>query len=191
MTRIKKIILISVSLLLPSFYFLSFAERGILIDQRDNSTFNIVEIKSQKWLNKNSSIKLEQSWSPNGEEKNCLIYGRIYAWDSAQNSCPKGSHVPSDEEFYLSEKNINGNSQLIKAFKYSGLSNNLGFNAQPGGYREANGAFMNFKKEATLWTSTEKNKDYAYKRWILMDENTIQRIDRPKSTGYQVRCILD
>jgi uncharacterized protein (TIGR02145 family) len=82
---------------------------------------------------------------------------------------------------------------LLKNKKHGGISQSksLSFNAQPGGYREPSGEFMNFEKEATLWSSTEKDKDYAYKRWILMDGNTIQRIDRPKNTGYQVRCLLD
>jgi len=169
----------------------AFADHKTLTDHRDGSLYKIISINGQKWLNKNSSIKLENSWCPNGEEKNCAIYGRIYTWNSAQISCPKGSHVPSDKDLYLLEKNINGNSQLVKMFEYSRLRNTFGFDAQPGGYREPDGAFMNFKKEATFWTSTEKDKDNAYKRWILMDSDKIQRIDRPKNTGYQVRCILD
>jgi uncharacterized protein (TIGR02145 family) len=172
----------------------STADAGRIInDARDGNTYGVIRIGSQLWLNKNALYHLPDSWCPGGTEANCQMLGRLYTWPSALQACPAGTHLPSDAELKTLENTVQGDSAFLKSPKNGGISGAraLGFNAQPGGFREPDGTYHNLEQEATLWSATEKNKDNAFKRWILMDGRSIQRIDRPKATGYQVRCIVN
>lgn len=160
-------------------------------DDRDHAVYGLVTIGGQVWLDHNANFATKDSWCPGNLSENCAKYGRIYSWAAAKAACPKGAHLPSDAELTQLEQAVGGDANKLKGAKYAGTNEHgrTGFNAQPGGVRNPDGSFQNVGAEATLWSSTAKDDTHAFKRWIMMNSAIIQREDRPKDFGYQVRCL--
>ena len=127
-------------LITPSFLFANSSRE--LIDSRDGNRYKIITLGKQLWLAKNASFITPDSLCPQGNKSLCDSFGRIYNWYDALHACPSGTHLPTDNDMSLLENYVNGNSSLLKAFKYSKEKNNAGFNAQPGGYRDLDGIFL-------------------------------------------------
>lgn len=94
-------------------------------DDRDGQSYDMVQIGDQIWMaenlnfagvvdvdaisngaanpnvdeaNSNASAALV-TFCPDGDDRNCKKYGRLYTWEAAQKACPAGWHLPSAEEF--------------------------------------------------------------------------------------------
>jgi len=78
-------------------------------------------------------------------------YGVLYNWYAACTSCPTGWHLPSDTEWiqltdYLGGKNVAGDKLKETGTTHwnspnTDATNETGFSALPGGYRNYNGYF--------------------------------------------------
>jgi uncharacterized protein (TIGR02145 family) len=66
-----------------------------------------------------------------------------------------------------------------------------GFSALPGGYRESDGSFSAVGTDGSWWTATENNKSSAYLRYMGSDFENVLEMDYEKNNGFSVRCILD
>lgn len=157
------------------------------------------------------------------DEIHVATYGRLYNWyavNDSRNVAPEGWHVPSDEEWkelemYLgmsqSETDTAGWRGTNEGGKLkekgrnhwrnpnTGSTNESGFSALPGGYRDADGSFgnlfgYNFSYTgflACFWTSTECNSDQAWYRALSNDHSGISRSRSRKKYGYSIRCVRD
>ncbi|MCK9204433.1 MAG: hypothetical protein M0P58_08390, partial [Bacteroidales bacterium] len=84
-----------------------------ITDPRNGLVYPTVKIGSQCWLQKNMNYQTGNSWCYENKSENCDIYGRLYDWETALKVCPKGWHLPSDDEYsvlldYLGGKNLAG-----------------------------------------------------------------------------------
>ncbi|MFC2118091.1 FISUMP domain-containing protein [Bacteroidota bacterium] len=122
----KKLFIIILSLM-----FLTFSCRiqdtGTFKDTRDSSIYKVVQIGEQKWMSENLAFLPSVSDSMEGSvtepyyyvygyggtnvneakaTKNYTSYGALYNWEAAKIACPKGWHLPSDEEWKTLELEI-------------------------------------------------------------------------------------
>ena len=143
-------------------------------DPRDGQSYDIVQIGSQTWMAENLNYEIEGSACPEGDNRNCSKYGRLYNWDMARTVCPEGWRLPDSADF---EKLISaaGGAEVagyaLKStsgwFKKGNGSDDHGFNALPAGYRQSNGKFDGIGGYAHIWSAVETPDGLAY--YMLLD----------------------
>jgi len=147
---------------------------------------------------------------------NVATYGRLYNWyavDDSRNIAPAGWHVPTDEEWKQLEMFL-GMSQAEADGVASrgtdeggklketgtthwnspntGATNESGFAALPGGFRQAivNGGFFHQGEYAYFWSTTEVS-NLAWNRRLYYLNSQVTRFDFRKGVGQSVRCVRD
>lgn len=147
---------------------------------------------------------------------NYKTYGCLYDWtttvsDSFGNGkdiCPPGWHLPTDLEFSLLEMSLGMepidldstgwilSGDVGKKLKASdgwdadgNGSNSSSFTALPAGNRSTGKVFLGIPGYGTFWTSTDKNDEYAWRRYLYYNRDAIGRFTDFKANGYSVRCI--
>lgn len=168
---------------------------GDLIGTTSSPTFDITNENSPRY-----------QWAYNGNESNVAAYGRLYTWyavTDSRNLCPAGWHVANAEEWDILLTFLGGYSVAGGKLKETstihwkspngGATNETGFTALPGGYRDVNGTFNSIGNLGYWWSFLE----YTYSTssvWImyLNNENSDVYSDYySKNYGYSVRCIKD
>jgi uncharacterized protein (TIGR02145 family) len=177
------------------------SKAGTFIDPRDGKTYKTIEIGNQTWMAENLDFLIkDNSWCYDNKDSNCILYGRLYNWDAALNSCPSGWHLPSDEEWNALEKNIGVKEQELGIVGYAGIDQgaglktggNSGFNILMAGYRLWwDGSFLYKGDYADFWTATGSDNEEAWLRDFSLNDKTIYRNRINKKYGNSVRCILD
>ena len=148
---------------------------------------------------------------------NYTTYGVLYNWPAAmsgaasssadpsgvQGICPTGWHLPSDAEWttlttYLGGESVAGGKMKEAGESHwtspnTGATNESGFTALPGGYRDTNGSFGYFGIYGSWWSSTEGSTNSAWHRGLFC---TLSNVLRDyyyvyKDSGFSVRCLRD
>ena len=147
-------------------------------------------------------------------ESNCDIYGGLYQWSEmmqytstpgVQGICPAGWHVPTDEEFttlktYLGDTVAGGRMKEAGTAHWfspnTGATNESGFTALPGSYRNYLGGFGSdypIGTRATFWTSTfnePPNYDCSYNYNLYYTHgNLLRDAGAMLVNGFSVRCV--
>jgi uncharacterized protein (TIGR02145 family) len=130
-------------------------------------------------------------------QANCTRYGKLYDWNTAKAACPKGWHLPSDEEWQVLTDLAGGDEVAGKKLKTrSGWYKNgngtdiYGFAALPGGYGHSVGNFRNVGDNGYWWSATENYTSYAYGRCMRYYHDGVDRNDY-KDDLFSVRCVKD
>ena len=134
------------------------------------------------------------------------VYGALYNFFAVIDNrklCPIGWHVPTDAE-WTSLANILGGYEIAGGKlketgtlhwlnTHVGVTNETGFTALPGGYRNSfyQVFFYDIRMFGDWWTSTEVNSDNAWTREINTNDNKIAWYSEIKNLGASVRCIKD
>ena len=125
--------------------------------------------------------------------ENHLAYGALYNFAAViqWQLCPSGWHVPSDGDWASSLDTPNWNGTELRSLTWNG-TNQSGFNALPGGFRDA-GGFFNESSGADFWTSTEFDASFAQRRYLLTTSEALEGTNDPrwKSHAFSVRCVKD
>ncbi len=149
-------------------------------------------------------------------DSNAANYGALYNWyaiDDDRNIAPEGWHVPTDEEWKqmelslgMSQNEVNdsgwrgpnvGSKLKDNDLRYwnnenNGATNESGFSARPGGYRNNyNGSFHEKGNAVLLWTATEYNNSSAWNRNLFYEDSEIYRGSSQKRLGTAVRLVRD
>lgn len=167
------------------------------VDLRDKTSYNIVKIGKQWWMAENLNYQSNQSWCYDNSETNCDLLGRLYTWEAANNVCPDGWHLPSDQDwksleielgmlYDVDQKGWRGNSP--GQGKKLRSSKTTGFNALLAGYRLW-GLYENKPNGGYFWTSTESKNNK--KAWVreLGRRKSIKRTTYDKNYAFSVRCL--
>jgi uncharacterized protein (TIGR02145 family) len=180
--------------------------KGTFTDTRDNQTYRTVKIDNKTWMAQNLNFVANDSWCYENENSNCTKYGRLYVWETATNVCPAGWRLPSRKDWddltvstggyatskWLKSKTdwggiweiINGKDTFIT---HDG-TDDFGFSAFPGGYRNTRGDFYSIGSSGRWWSSEEIDESDAYSR--VMNGNITEWNER-KNYGLSVRCVRE
>lgn len=140
-------------------------------------------------------------------------YGILYQWEAAKSACPNGWHLITNNEWdelinYLGDENntITGNEYIaLGKLKETGtehwygtnekVTNESGFTALGGGYRDSDGDFRSILIAGHFWTSTPyttyNENTEAYLRSMGYTDGNIVSNYSGKINGLSVRCIKD
>ena len=149
--------------------------------------------------------KGEPAWSYyDNDPGNGKIYGKLYNWyavNDARGLAPQGWHIPTDNEWtiltnYLGGEGVAGGKMKSTEFIYwnspnEGATNDSGFSALPGGYRNYNGSFDNIRLYADFWSATENDNFNAWCRSLYSNISNVYRLNYYKTLGASVRCLRD
>ncbi len=203
----------------------------------DGYTYKTVGIGTQMWMAENLRVTtgVDSSWCYNDEPENCEIYGRLYTWATAMDIdekyqfqsalkdgvisdtsynrgiCPKGWHIPSDEEWQTLFDFVDASNGVAtagqslcdpngawKGYDNYPMTDDYGFSAIPGGkYHYAiegndNVGWKDLGASMHVWSATESADTAStnvYTRYIQPKE--IDRNDFPKARRRYVRCVKD
>ncbi len=194
-----------------------------ITDDRDGNVYNIIEIDDKVWMaenlkylpyvidpgRKSSTIPYCYVYDYNGTDvskakssSNYRNYGVLYNWVAAQEACPDGWHLPSDEEWhnlidYLGGEKVAGGKLRESSTEYwhssyTNVTNETGFSALPGGFFQE-GEFRSAGGYGYWWSSIEANANSAW--FLSMSYNSSgvgwSSYENNKSGGVSVRCVQD
>ncbi len=168
-------------------------------DSRDGQVYEVVKIGDQWWMAENLRFDAGNgSWCYDNDPGLCEKYGRLYDWETANNACPSGWHLPGDEDWKNLERSLGVAGLSIDQMGWRDFETDLlydevtGMRVIMGGYRPyGDGAFDDGGDDAYFWTSSEKEKDDAWKRYLDDNRMQIGRGYDDKREGFSVRCIKD
>ena len=131
-------------------------------------------------------------------------YGKLYNWYAVADSrhvCPMGWHVPTDGEWtiltdYLGVS-VAGGKMKTTGTQYwlspnAAATNESGFSALPGGFRNMNdGGFYIVGSNGDWWSSSENGAYFAWVRNLNYDNGGADQDLNNKQHGFSVRCLRD
>jgi uncharacterized protein (TIGR02145 family) len=130
-------------------------------------------------------------------------YGRLYNWYAVNTNklAPKGWHVATDDEWTVLTDSLEGKETAGGKLKETGLThwcspnygatNETGFTALPGGYRDLVGTFYSIGNYGYWWSATESNTGYVWYRGMACNLSSVYRNYNNKVVGFSVRCVKD
>jgi len=204
----NKILSSALILLLLSITTVSFTQKNknmeTFTDSRDGQVYKTIKIGNQIWMAENLAYKTERGcWAYDNDKTKVAEYGYLYDWKTAKASCPKGWHLPSDEEWtelinYLGGKELAGeklkssNWNLFDGKNYG--NNSSGFSTLPNGFCIDHGRgmmiFGGLGEDGNLWSSTTNGSDASYYK-LDADRSSIGQDNIDHSSGLAVRCIKE
>lgn len=170
-------------------------------DPRDGKSYDIVQIGSQTWMAENLNYEAEGSACPEGDDRKCSKYGRLYTWEVAQKVCPEGWRLPDRADFeqlIASAGGMDFAGEKIKStsgwFKKGNGSDEFSFNALPAGYRlggseSAPGKFDGIGGYAHLWTASETPDGLAHYLFLDFSTKAAKLSAFGKDEARSVRCV--
>jgi len=182
---------------------------GIITDQRDGTTYQWVRLKDGKmWMKENLDYASEDSWCYDEQENNCQKVGRLYSWQAAQNACPEGWRIPSDQEWWemssyygkaWNAKSLGVGYEVNTKFKagetaYKNLLKKEGqnFSASFGGARwYFDSSFRFMGEKSAYWSSTTYSSSDAWHYRFMKQTERMERRQSDRKTGYSCRCISE
>ena len=103
-------------------------KQGSFVDSRDGKSYTTVFLGDQEWMAENLNYATAGSYCYDGLEENCTEFGRLYSWYDAQEVCPEGWHLPTDEEWNLMLDFVGGRNVAGRKLKTtSGWENDGGW----------------------------------------------------------------
>ena len=180
----------------------TFSVTGTFTDPRDGIEYKYVTIGNQVWMAENLNYTTKDSWCYDNNNENCIIYGRLYTWNAAMMACPRGWHLPCNDEWKQLIDFLGGNRVAGGRMKEAGTShskspnrkttNSREFKALLGGFSYGFGRFNGLGTHAYFWSSTFINSSSnAWSQILYFNNADVTRSYSNKDEWFSVRCILD
>jgi len=158
-------------------------------------SYRTITIGSLTWFAQNlNEIPTLGKWWCNGDrdtpgdfKARCDEFGKLYDWDAANNVCPKGWHLPSENEWedFLNFILNYPNNILTDAW----------WNPTYGGYKHENEndytKWYYLNDQGYWWTSTPAGSKRAYCYNIIKGQTRLYRYDEEREKSLSVRCVKD
>lgn len=191
---------------------------GEITDTRDGKTYKTIDIGGQMWLAENMAYaSATGSWCWNDDSASCDEYGKLYDWAAAQDACPAGWSLPSDEDWKTLVRHIDPAAQFrddwwedslasdtagagLKATTGwggsddpdTGATNETGWSALPGGFRGSYGDNYGSLGYYGYWWTATAYDEYLTEAWIYSLDyrnSSVFRETMVPEVGYSVRCL--
>lgn len=158
------------------------------------------------WANQTSGARC---WYNNDSSAYAAAYGEMYNWYAVNSGklCPTGWHVPTDAEWTTLTDFAGGTSVAGNKLKSTrtepaphprwnspnnGATNEFGFSALPGGYRDYYyGTFDNIGYGGHWWSSTAESAARAYRLELYSITGGSFRGNDDYKNAFTVRCVKD
>ena len=130
-------------------------------------------------------------------------YGVLYNWYAVNTGklCPIGWHVPTVADWDLMIEYLGGEDVAGGKLKEAGLAhwadpntgatNETGFTALPGGFRNYDGTFYDVGDLGYCWSATENDATSAWYSYLHYYDSSVGKTNGSKKYGFSVRCIKD
>jgi uncharacterized protein (TIGR02145 family) len=183
----------------------------------DGNYLPVVNVGGKMWMQKNLNVsrfrngdpipKIESNWGVSRSPAFCFYnndsstyastYGRLYNWQAINDPrglAPEGWHVATIKEwneitncigcisYGLSDTSILWETQFAS-------TDNSKFKGLPAGARDINGNFIDIRKSAVWWTSTEVSTNSAWYIWLNNNRIIHKDYTYTKEWGFAVRCV--
>jgi uncharacterized protein (TIGR02145 family) len=175
-------------------------QKDSMKDSRDNQVYETVKIGSHWWMAENLNFDAGSgSWCYDNKAETCKIFGRLYTWETAKTACPSGWRLPNDNEWKDLEQALGMAASQLGMVGWREFNRNLLYGEENSGLKVINagyrpygdGSFDDGGDDAYFWTSSEKDRDDAWKRFMDDNRMEIGRGYDSKKQGFSVRCIKD
>jgi uncharacterized protein (TIGR02145 family) len=181
-------------------------QKGTFTDSRDGQKYKTVKIGNQTWMAENLRFNVGNSWCYENSVDSCKKYGRLYDWNMAKIACPKGWHLPSNDE-WTELATVIGSSVAGKKLKSThgwksfdtvntaNGTDDFGFSALPTGHRNwhtpTKGSFVGVGYYCDWWTATDILGELVYLRGVRYDEDRLGEDAQKPIVGLPIRCVAD
>ena len=167
-------------------------------DSRDGEIYKYVKIGNQFWMSENLRFKPDSGnyWAYNNYEVDIIAHGYLYDWETANNVCPDGWHLPSKVEWtelatYLGGFDIaGGKMKSISLWKppNTDATNSSGFSALPTGIYNSHDIFNGRGNLTHFWSSEVTLNIY----WLSLSFGSLGKsfFDLGNKSA-SVRCVKD
>lgn len=173
------------------------------IDKKTGQIIHTITIGNQTWMANNLMDKNGFCNYPN--KNDCQKYGSLFNFNSAIKACPEGWELPTKGDWEVLISNLGGETAAGKELKAKGHletgdgywkaykefegTNSTCFGAQPGGFIQSGGKFLNIGTYGYFWTSSSINEVKAHVATMVYFEDFIKLNQYAKENFYSVRCI--
>ena len=170
---------------------------GSFTDTRDGQSYRTVVIGGKTWMADNLNYQTNNSRCYRNDASNCDAYGRLYTWDAAKNACPVDWRLPDDNDWNNLVSAVGHRNAATKLKSQAGWksrgngTDEFGFSALPGGYRDTGGSFRNVGYYGFWWSATETDASLARYRYMDYDFSYVYSSWLFKSFAFSVRCLRD
>jgi len=184
----------------------------------DGQSYRTVKIGKLTWMAENLNRATSDSWCygeggpfwvrddnddwmkitlSNAEvEANCAKYGRLYTWDAAMTACPSGWRLPDTADWNRLVTAAGGDDvagrklKSTSGWRRSNGTDEFGFSALPGGFRNADGPFDRAGIIGLWWSATEYGSGGADAHVRLMgDGDYVDEDEAYLGYGLSARCV--
>ncbi|HYP90437.1 MAG TPA: FISUMP domain-containing protein, partial [Polyangiaceae bacterium] len=95
---------------------------GTFTDPRDQKSYATVTIGDQEWFAQNLELvpATGDSLCYAQQDAHCRIFGRLYGYDTAQDVCPSGWHIPSVDEWHTLFTYVDDHADKVGAAEVDG-----------------------------------------------------------------------
>lgn len=181
-------------------------------DERDGNSYSILELGDMKWFGDNLRYEVPgSSYNIDVEINDVSKFGLLYPYEIAEEVCPNGWHLPTDEEWkelelFLGMDNNELDHELIRGTNEGNLlkmpgdrywnngndnaTNEVGFSSYPAGNVSTEGVHQNLGDAAFYWTSTNENGE-SWTRYLRGNLAGIGRKKLDTSISCSIRCVKD
>lgn len=125
-----------------------------------------------------------------------VAFGNLYDWETALHSCPRGWHLPTDDEWRLTEIALGMTLDEANAMSWRGSNQGArmkrggdsGLDVVLAGWRSDAGRSAFREEHANFWTATSVDHR-AYERLFNVRRTTLGRDLGNKAAAFSVRCV--
>ncbi|MCL2184126.1 MAG: hypothetical protein FWB85_11735 [Chitinispirillia bacterium] len=161
---------------------------NVLIDTRDGRRYRTTVIGQFTWMAENLDYAAADSWCYGGDNANCAKYGRLYTKAAASNACPAGWQLPTQFQWNNLTAAAGGAANAARTLKSTAWdgTDNFGFTALPGGYRDRAHVriFVDMETAGRWWTAA------GYLSMQSGANNATENSGAP-AHEYSVRCVQE
>lgn len=186
----------------PSGKYVKEAEEALnrfFLDTRDSAYYRTATYDGQVWMTQNLNFT-GLGICYNRQDSTCKTYGRLYTWEEAQQACPNGWRLPTDNDWWNLTQQFGGAYSFSKnnrrgageeAFLKLTKGGGSGFRAALAGKYDGN-AFNELGEAGYYWSGlADKSSGQVLTYFFGARKGYVSRITEDKGQYLSCRCLRE